>query len=236
MHAELTVAALAAGKHVLCEARMAMDAGEAKAMLAASRRAPHLVAQASAGRRASCAGEAGHGCCSSNRRLRALAGQGAHPRSHQPIRASPVTRCSWCQAPSRYPGTPRCRTSCGLAGARGAQGRRRLWFCWGQPGSGAQASGPACPSCCGQPRLPLPCPGWAGWSTSTCEAWAAPLRSPKARRCTGARTPTCRGGCGGSWGGLAATAAHACPAPCLLFALPEQAPTRVAVLPVALAA
>ncbi|KAL4420747.1 hypothetical protein ABPG75_010403 [Micractinium tetrahymenae] len=45
MHAPLAIAALEAGKHVLCEARMAMDAGEARAMLAVSRRRPHLVAQ-----------------------------------------------------------------------------------------------------------------------------------------------------------------------------------------------
>ena len=45
MHAPLTIAALDAGKHVLCEARMAMNATEARAMLAASRRRPDLVAQ-----------------------------------------------------------------------------------------------------------------------------------------------------------------------------------------------
>jgi predicted dehydrogenase len=45
MHAELTTAALAAGKHVLCEARMAMNAAEGRRMLDASRRAPGLVAQ-----------------------------------------------------------------------------------------------------------------------------------------------------------------------------------------------
>ncbi|MFH1497766.1 MAG: Gfo/Idh/MocA family oxidoreductase [Verrucomicrobiota bacterium] len=45
LHAEITVAALAAGKHVLTEARMARDAAEAGAMLAASRAAPALVAQ-----------------------------------------------------------------------------------------------------------------------------------------------------------------------------------------------
>jgi len=45
MHRELTVAALGAGKHVLCEARMAMNAAEGREMLAASRRAPGLVAQ-----------------------------------------------------------------------------------------------------------------------------------------------------------------------------------------------
>jgi predicted dehydrogenase len=45
MHCEITLAALAAGKHVLCEARMAMNAAEGRRMLDASRRAPQLVAQ-----------------------------------------------------------------------------------------------------------------------------------------------------------------------------------------------
>ena len=45
MHAPMTIAALDAGKHVLCEARMAMNATEARAMLAASRRNPTRVAQ-----------------------------------------------------------------------------------------------------------------------------------------------------------------------------------------------
>ena len=44
-HCEMTLAALAAGKHVLCEARMAMNATEGRAMLAASRRHPNLIAQ-----------------------------------------------------------------------------------------------------------------------------------------------------------------------------------------------
>src|SRR5688572_26484116 len=44
-HCEMTLAALAAGKHVLCEARMAMNAAEGRRMLEASRRAPGLVAQ-----------------------------------------------------------------------------------------------------------------------------------------------------------------------------------------------
>jgi predicted dehydrogenase len=45
MHREITEASLAAGKHVLCEARMAMNATEGRSMLAASRKAPNLVAQ-----------------------------------------------------------------------------------------------------------------------------------------------------------------------------------------------
>lgn len=45
MHAPLTIAALEAGKHVLCEARMAMDHGEARAMLEASLLHPSLTAQ-----------------------------------------------------------------------------------------------------------------------------------------------------------------------------------------------
>src|SRR5262245_40528914 len=45
MHAEMSLAALAAGKHVLCEARMAMNAAEGRRMLEASRNAPNLVAQ-----------------------------------------------------------------------------------------------------------------------------------------------------------------------------------------------
>ena len=44
-HKSMTIAALAAGKHVLTEARMAMDLAEAKEMLAASRASPQLVAQ-----------------------------------------------------------------------------------------------------------------------------------------------------------------------------------------------
>ncbi len=44
LHAPVTLAALGAGKHVLTQARMAMDAGEARAMLAASRAHPELVA------------------------------------------------------------------------------------------------------------------------------------------------------------------------------------------------
>src|SRR6185436_10206824 len=45
MHAEMTTAALAAGKHVMCEARMAMNATEGRRMLEASRKAPQLIAQ-----------------------------------------------------------------------------------------------------------------------------------------------------------------------------------------------
>jgi predicted dehydrogenase len=44
LHAPVTRAALAAGKHVLVEARMAMDAGEARAMLAAAAARPDRVA------------------------------------------------------------------------------------------------------------------------------------------------------------------------------------------------
>jgi predicted dehydrogenase len=45
MHCRVTLAALAANKHVMCEARMAMNALEAHAMRDAARTKPHLVAQ-----------------------------------------------------------------------------------------------------------------------------------------------------------------------------------------------
>src|SRR5713226_7208796 len=45
LHCAITLAALEAGKHVMTEARMAMNAGEAHRMLAAARRHPKLVAQ-----------------------------------------------------------------------------------------------------------------------------------------------------------------------------------------------
>ncbi len=45
LHAAITIAALEYDKHVLTEARMAMNAEEAHAMLEASRASPHLVAQ-----------------------------------------------------------------------------------------------------------------------------------------------------------------------------------------------
>jgi predicted dehydrogenase len=45
MHCELTCAVLEAGKHVMCEARMAMNAAEAHTMLAKSREHPNLIAQ-----------------------------------------------------------------------------------------------------------------------------------------------------------------------------------------------
>ena len=45
MHRAITLAALDAGLHVLCQARMANDAAEAREMLAASRRHPDLVCQ-----------------------------------------------------------------------------------------------------------------------------------------------------------------------------------------------
>lgn len=45
LHAEASIAALEQGKHVLCEARMAMDLQEAEAMYAASKAHPELVAQ-----------------------------------------------------------------------------------------------------------------------------------------------------------------------------------------------
>ena len=45
MHCAVTLAALEQGKHVLCEARMAMNAAEGHRMLEAARRAPRLVTQ-----------------------------------------------------------------------------------------------------------------------------------------------------------------------------------------------
>ena len=45
LHCPITLAALEAGKHVLVEARMAMNAAEARAMLAASQAHPELVCQ-----------------------------------------------------------------------------------------------------------------------------------------------------------------------------------------------
>jgi predicted dehydrogenase len=45
LHCEVACAALAAGKHVLTEARMARDAAEARRMLAAARAHPDLIAQ-----------------------------------------------------------------------------------------------------------------------------------------------------------------------------------------------
>ena len=43
MHREITIAALESGRHVLCQARMANDAAEARDMLAASKRHPDRV-------------------------------------------------------------------------------------------------------------------------------------------------------------------------------------------------
>lgn len=45
LHAEITIAALRAGKHVLTEARMARDHAEARAMLSEARKHPNLVTQ-----------------------------------------------------------------------------------------------------------------------------------------------------------------------------------------------
>src|SRR5689334_14765225 len=45
LHCPITLAALAAGKHVLTEARLAMNATEARQMLAASRARPDLITQ-----------------------------------------------------------------------------------------------------------------------------------------------------------------------------------------------
>ena len=45
LHCPVTLAALENNKHVLCEARMAMDATEASTMLQASRQKPHLITQ-----------------------------------------------------------------------------------------------------------------------------------------------------------------------------------------------
>src|SRR5438094_6793066 len=45
LHCPITLAALAAGKHVLTEARLSMNAAEAQRMLAAARAHPNLVTQ-----------------------------------------------------------------------------------------------------------------------------------------------------------------------------------------------
>jgi len=45
LHCPITIAALDAGKHVLCEARMAMNAAEARQMFEAAERNPQCVAQ-----------------------------------------------------------------------------------------------------------------------------------------------------------------------------------------------
>lgn len=45
MHCPVTIAALEAGKHVLCEARMAMDAAEARRMFEAAQARPRQIAQ-----------------------------------------------------------------------------------------------------------------------------------------------------------------------------------------------
>ncbi len=45
LHCPVTLAAFAAGKHVMTEARMAMNAAEAERMLEASKTHPHLIAQ-----------------------------------------------------------------------------------------------------------------------------------------------------------------------------------------------
>src|SRR5262245_33832675 len=45
LHCPVTIAALAAGKHVLTEARLAMNAAEAHRMLAAARERPGVIAQ-----------------------------------------------------------------------------------------------------------------------------------------------------------------------------------------------
>jgi len=45
MHRELTIASLESGKHVLCQARMANDAAEARDMLSVSRSYPQLISQ-----------------------------------------------------------------------------------------------------------------------------------------------------------------------------------------------
>lgn len=45
LHSKITLAALAVGKHVLTEARLSMNAAEARRMYEAAQKSPHLVAQ-----------------------------------------------------------------------------------------------------------------------------------------------------------------------------------------------
>jgi predicted dehydrogenase len=63
LHCEVTCAALAAGKHVLTEARMARSVAEAERMLAASRARPDLVAQIVPARSVWSAARRLSGCC-----------------------------------------------------------------------------------------------------------------------------------------------------------------------------
>lgn len=99
---------------------------------------------------------------------------------------APRHPCRLCPPPSRCPGTPRCKTSCGAASERAPPPCARLTMpC--STGDMADCSLSSIP--CVPPR-PAHLPGWASWPTSWCGAWAGPLPTSRARRCTGAKTPT----------------------------------------------
>jgi predicted dehydrogenase len=94
LHCAITLAALEAGKHVLTEARMSMNAAEAHRMLAAARRAPNLVTQVVP----SPYGLKGHDIVEELLRAGFLGGlREAHVYSRSAALADPAAPLSWRQ-------------------------------------------------------------------------------------------------------------------------------------------